>query len=77
MLIVRALKTASYLGARTNETFHLSGKGSPAKQKNGRPGDLLVTLEVQRHPVFRQRDFDIHMDKPVDLADALLGTTVR
>lgn len=55
----------------------MQGKGAPARDKKGTPGNLLVTLDVKRHPVFRHSDGNIHMNKSIDLPDAILGTNLR
>ncbi len=40
---------------------------------NGRAGNLLVNIEVERHPTFRKEGMHLVMDLPVKLADAILG----
>lgn len=55
----------------------MQGKGAPARNKDGKPGNLMLEFQVERHPVFVRSDFDILMTKTVDFVDALLGTVIR
>jgi len=43
----------------------------------GSSGDLVVTLEVQKHPYFRKRGEDIYLEVPLTAWEAALGTKVR
>lgn len=40
-------------------------------------GDLLVNIAVARSPVFERDDFDLYVDVPIDMVDAVLGTSVE
>lgn len=57
--------------------MQVQGKGAPARNKDGVPGNLMVEFQVERHPVFTRSNWDILMSKNVDLVDALLGTVIR
>ena len=57
--------------------MQVAGKGGPARNKDGKPGNLMLEFQVERHPVFVRSDFDILMTKRVDFVDALLGTVIR
>lgn len=37
-------------------------------------GDAILTVSLRKHPVFEVKGRDIHVDLPVALADAVLGT---
>jgi DnaJ-class molecular chaperone len=39
----------------------------------GPPGDALIEIEVRRHPIFKRKGDDIHVELPVSLPDAVLG----
>ncbi len=43
---------------------------------DGRAGDVIVTVAVEDHPVFRRDENDILTDLPVDLHQAVLGDRV-
>ncbi|MEK7604519.1 MAG: molecular chaperone DnaJ [Patescibacteria group bacterium] len=61
-------------GIDNGEMIRLPGKGEAVK--TGTPGDLYVKIHVKPHPAFRRDGFNLIMDLPVKLTDALLGTTV-
>ena len=54
----------------------VSGKGNAAP-KGGIPGDLVVVIEEEQHPVLRREGHDIVYDLKLNFADASLGTTVE
>jgi molecular chaperone DnaJ len=54
----------------------MRGKGEPAPQGSGEPGDLFIELEVDPHPWFERNGSDLIMSLPLGYADLLLGTTV-
>ena len=63
-------------GTRDRQTLRLRGKGRPGLG-GGPPGDALVEIEVEPHPVFRREGDDIHLDLPISLSEAILGGRVR
>jgi len=66
----RALSVRIPPGVRDGETLRLRGKGSDG-------GDLLLTLKLASHPVFRRKGEDIHLDVPVTIGEALRGGSVE
>jgi DnaJ-class molecular chaperone len=40
-------------------------------------GDLMVTINVKAHPVFRREGDDVRMDLPISLVEALEGGRVE
>jgi DnaJ-class molecular chaperone len=62
-------------GVETGQTLRLKGQGS-AGRNGGDPGDALVELVVQPHPVFTRRDRDIVSELAVTVPEAVLGATV-
>ena len=62
-------------GAGDGQTLRLRGKGSPG-MGGGAPGDALVTLIVQPHPLFARDGADIVVTLPITLDEAVLGGKV-
>ena len=62
-------------GITSGQVLRLKGKGSPGIG-GGPPGDALIEVTVEPHPYFRRDGDDIHLDLPVSLAEAVLGTRV-
>lgn len=63
-------------GAESGTRLRMRGKGEPAPQGTGEPGDLFIELEVDPHPWFERNGSDLIMSLPVGYTDLLLGTTV-
>ena len=60
---------------RDGQKIKLAGKGAPGDQ--GAPaGDLILTVSVERHPVFGRDGDNLTIDLPVTFAEAALGATV-
>lgn len=62
-------------GVEDGGTIRLRGKGGPGRD-GGPPGDLLLTLRVAPHPVFRREGLDLHLDLPLTVPEAIRGTQV-
>jgi molecular chaperone DnaJ len=63
-------------GIDDGQSLRLREKGEPGT--NGGPrGDLLVEVNVSRHPVFQRQDMDIYSTVPMSYAQAALGGDVR
>ncbi len=72
----RSLRVRIPPGVRDGETIRLRGQGTPGRR--GAPaGDLLITIHVGPHPVFRREDDDLHMVLPVTVGEAIRGGRVR
>ncbi|QND52197.1 J domain-containing protein [Phyllobacterium sp. 628] len=54
------------------QTIRLKGQGEAVS--GGTPGDALVTIRFKPHPKFRVEGQDLHLDLPVSLKDAALGS---
>ncbi len=63
-------------GVGDGATVRYPGKGE-AGPPGGRPGDLLLTVNVQPHKFFKRRDADILLDLPLTYTEAVLGTQVQ
>lgn len=63
-------------GVREGQRIRVKGKGRPGA--GGRPaGDLYIVCRVQPHRFFRRIDNDIHLELPLTLTEAALGTKVE
>lgn len=59
-------------GIADGQRIRMPGQGDvPAG--GGIPGDLLVLVRVQRHPLFTRRDRDLHMPLDLSFTQAALG----
>jgi curved DNA-binding protein len=62
-------------GVKSGQQIRLSGQG--ANGLNGGPrGDLYLTVDVIKHPLFEVMDNDIYLTLPITPWEAALGTTV-
>jgi molecular chaperone DnaJ len=63
-------------GIDSGQSVRIRGKGEPGT--NGGPrGDLLVEVEVSRHPIFQRQDYDIYSTAPISYATAVLGGDIK
>ena len=62
-------------GVDDGQTIRLRGQGEPGPN-NGVPGDLLITIRVTPHPLFRRKGLDLEVDVSVTVGEAALGTKV-
>lgn len=58
-------------GIEDGQMIRLSGMGETLE--GGLPGDLYVKVHVRKHPYLRKEGFNLVMDLPVLLSEALLG----
>lgn len=62
-------------GIESGKKLRLKGKGQLGLH-GGQAGDLLVTVTVGGHPLYRRDGLDVEMDIPLNIAEAALGTKV-
>jgi molecular chaperone DnaJ len=62
-------------GVHEGQKIRMRGKGR-AGQPGGSPGDLIVTVHVQPHPVFSLDGNDLRVTVPVTFAEATLGAAI-
>lgn len=63
-------------GIDSGQSIRIRDKGEPGV--NGGPrGDLLVEVNVARHPIFQRQDVNIFSTAPITYAQAALGGEVR
>lgn len=60
-------------GIENGEMIRMTGLGEA--ERGGSAGDLYVKIHVGTHPVFRREGFDLVMDLPIKVTDAILGAT--
>jgi curved DNA-binding protein len=62
-------------GIDTGEKLRVKGKGHPGGD-GGPAGDILLTVQVGRHPYFQREGLDLLVEVPVTIAEATFGATV-
>lgn len=63
-------------GIDNGQSIRIRDKGEPGT--NGGPrGDLLVEVNVARHPIFQRQDMNIYSTAPITYAQAALGGEVK
>ena len=71
----KKIQVAIPAGIDNGQAVRIREKGEPGM--NGGPrGDLLVEVDVARHPIFQRRDMDIYSTAPISYAQAALGGDV-
>ena len=71
----RTLDISIPAGLKDGQTLRLKGQGQPGSG-TGKPGDVLVVVEVRPHALFRREGNDIHSVLPVTPGEALAGAKV-
>ncbi|HEY7116842.1 MAG TPA: J domain-containing protein [Tepidisphaeraceae bacterium] len=61
-------------GVKEGSRVRIKGKG---QHTNGEPGDLFIVTRVLPHAYFHREGLDIHLDLPISMYEALLGTKVE
>lgn len=63
-------------GVDSTDKIRLAGKGEPGLA-GGSAGDLYIQPQVEPHPCFRRNGFDIELDLPLTLSEALSGARIK
>jgi len=61
-------------GIAEGQQVRLKGQGMPGQAGSG---DVLITLSIAPHPVFKLEGNDVRLDLPITLYEAALGAKVR
>jgi molecular chaperone DnaJ len=61
-------------GIYDGETIRLRGQGEPGAAG---AGDLLVTVHIGPHPLFRREALDLHVSVPVTVGEAVRGAKIE
>jgi molecular chaperone DnaJ len=62
-------------GVVDGQKLKLRGKGEPSPD-GGEAGDLVLTVRVNKHPVFERDGLNLKVNVPVTFAEAALGATI-
>jgi molecular chaperone DnaJ len=63
-------------GVVDGQKLKLRGKGEPSPD-GGEPGDLVLTVKVEPHPVFERDGLNLKVNVPVTFVEAALGATIE
>jgi curved DNA-binding protein len=63
-------------GIKPGQHIRLSGQGNLGSG-GGKPGDLLLEIAFNSHPLYRVSDTDIYLDVPVAPWEAVLGAKIK
>lgn len=63
-------------GINDGQTMQMSGHGEPG-ERGGPNGDLLILIKIKKHELYKREEFDVYIDFPVTLTQAVLGATVQ
>jgi curved DNA-binding protein len=63
-------------GIDTGKKLRVAGKGERGPG-GGPTGDLYVSVNVQKHPLFAREGADIYIDQEINFSQASLGTTIE
>lgn len=74
--VTRKLKVNVPAGVDDGTRIRLAGEGE-AGALGGPAGNLYVVISVESHSVFVRNEFDLHMELPINIAQASLGATVQ
>jgi len=63
-------------GVREGQKIRLRGKGRPSLT-GGEPGDLVVQVTVEPHPIFSIDGTDVRLTVPITFPEAVFGTEIE
>ncbi|NLO05012.1 MAG: molecular chaperone DnaJ [candidate division WS1 bacterium] len=72
----RRIKVNVPAGVETGSKVRVRGEGGRGAA-GGPPGDLILNIRVQPHPVFKRDGNDIRMELPLAFTEAALGARVK
>ena len=71
----KKIQVAVPAGIDNGQSIRIRAKGEPGIN-GGERGDLLVTVLVDRHPVFQRQEYDLYSTEPITFTQAALGGTI-
>jgi molecular chaperone DnaJ len=72
----RSISVKIPAGIANGGKIRIAGQGEPGVQ-GGPAGDLILTIRVHKHGSFRREGSNIHSEETINLAQAVVGTTVK
>lgn len=63
-------------GVKDGQKIKVRGKGEPSPD-GGAAGDIILTVQVRKHPVFEREGNNLRLVLPVTFTEAALGATVE
>ncbi|HAU1182487.1 TPA: DnaJ domain-containing protein [Legionella pneumophila] len=72
---IQTLKVKIPAGVKSGQQIRLAGQGGSGSGGGAR-GDLYLTVEVMKHPIFDVMENDIYLTLPITPWEAALGTTI-
>ncbi len=72
---IQTLKVKIPAGVKSGQQIRLAGQGGSGSGGGAR-GDLYLTVEVMKHPIFDVMENDIYLTLPITPWEAALGATV-
>ena len=63
-------------GVEDGKRIRARGKGEPSPD-GGPAGDLILTVQVRKHPVFEREGYNLRVKLPVTFVEAALGATIE
>ncbi len=64
-------------GIKSGQKIRLEGKGGPSVVSGGKAGDLFITVNIEKHPIFDVVDKDIYLTLPITPWEAALGAKIK
>ncbi|WP_291799245.1 DnaJ C-terminal domain-containing protein [Brevibacterium sp.] len=71
----KPLTVRTPVGVKDEQKVRIKGKGKPGPG-GGEPGDLILTVKVEPHPVFTRDGDNLRIELPVSFDEAVLGAEV-
>ncbi|UNX54625.1 DnaJ domain-containing protein [Georgenia sp. TF02-10] len=72
----RVVTTRIPAGVHDGQKIRIRGKGQPGTN-GGEPGDLIVTVAVEPHPLFSLDGKNVRLTVPITFDEAALGATIE
>ncbi|MYM20583.1 DnaJ domain-containing protein [Brevibacterium sp. 5221] len=72
----KTLTVRTPVGVKDGQKIKLKGKGK-ASPNGGESGDVILTVHVEKHPVFTRDGDNLRLELPVTFPEAALGATVE
>ncbi|MFT4307128.1 MAG: DnaJ C-terminal domain-containing protein [Microbacterium sp.] len=72
----RPFKVKIPAGVADGQKIRLRGRGRPSPD-GGENGDIVVSVTVKPHPVFRREGLNLRLTVPVTFTEAALGATIE